>query len=352
MFERSAVELPALLAGGLGGNVLAKADWSARRAGLLQQILEIEYGELPPVAQRVRARLLHEHSTSSTGRYNNARHAQYHLICEGGRQPVAFVLDLLVPAGDGPFPVILDGDGCWLYVADEVRREVTGRGYILAVFNRTEIAPDNGSPARDCGIYEAYPEGEYGAIAAWAWGYHRCVDFLARLDFVDSTRIAVTGHSRGGKTALLAGATDERIALTAPNNSGCCGAGCFRICGAGSERIADILRNFSYWFSPNLLAYAGRDEELPFDQHALKALIAPRALITTEALGDLWANPYGTYQTHLAAQEVYQLLGASGKIAIKFREGGHAHEYRDWVTLLDFADQHLHIPVCFPFAEG
>jgi hypothetical protein len=167
------------------------------------------------------------------------------------------------------------------------------------------------------------------------------VDWLSTVSYVASRRIAVTGHSRGGKTALLAGATDDRIALTAPNNSGCGGAGCYRYQAQGSETIADILRNFPYWFHPRFAQFIGRVERLPLDQHTVKALVAPRALLSTEALGDLWANPEGTQVTYLAAREVYRFLKVEERIGIWFREGEHEHSLADWQAMLDFADWQL-----------
>ena len=153
--------------------------------------------------------------------------------------------------------------------------------------------------------------------------------------------ITVTGHSRGGKCALLAGAADERIALTVPNNSGCGGSGCYRLQADKSEDIAVITKNFPFWFAPRFKDFIGRVERLPFDQHTVKALVAPRALLTTEALGDLWANPLGTQQSNAAAREVFDFLGATDKIGIYFRPGGHEHNADDWSVLLDFADQQL-----------
>jgi hypothetical protein len=254
-------------------------------------------------------------------------------------QPVcSFLLTLTIPAGDGPFPVVLTGDACWRYVTDAVADAVVGRGYILAQFNRVELAPDVRSDARTSGLYAVCRDGVYGALAAWAWGYHRCVDVLLQLGYVDPARIAVVGHSRGGKTALLAGATDERIALTCANNSGAGGAGCYRRQGPDSETLADCLKNFGYWYGPGLRAYTGREAELPFDQHFLKALVAPRALLTTEALGDLWANPTGTWLTHIAAREAYRFLDAGERLGILYRAGGHDHGLADWTAFLDFAD--------------
>jgi hypothetical protein len=108
--------------------------------------------------------------------------------------------------------------------------------------------------------------------------------------------------------------------------------------GPQSEDIGAIVSQFPYWFHARFAEFVGEIARLPFDQHTLKALVAPRALLSTEALGDLWANPSGTQITHLAAKEVFAFLGAESRIGICFREGGHAHTLPDWSALLDFAD--------------
>lgn len=212
------------------------------------------------------------------------------------------------------------------------------RGYVFAQFNRVEVSADKaGQQAPQHGV--PFFDGlACGALAAWAWAYHRAIDALVTLDCINSLTIAIVGHSRGGKAALLAGATDARIALTSANNSGAAGAGCFRWQQAGSETLADVTRNFPRWFGAGLAAYAGREHDLPFDQHFLKALVAPRALLTTEALGDHWANPEGTWHTHCAARRVYEFLGAGQALAIAFRQGGHDHGLADWMVFLDYCD--------------
>ena len=145
---------------------------------------------------------------------------------------------------------------------------------------------------------------------------------------------------------LLDGATDERFYMLNPNDSGAGGAGCFRYhmdrpdapegVDKRSETLEDLMRAIPYWFAPAMHAYVGREEALPFDQHMLKACVAPRYLLQTEGLDDTWANPKGSYQTLLAAREVYKLLGAEDHIAAYYREGGHAHGYREYIQLLDF----------------
>ena len=112
--------------------------------------------------------------------------------------------------------------------------------------------------------------------------------------------------------------------MTAPNDSGCCGAGCTRSPDEGGERLADITRGFPYWFSPRVNEYVGKELDLRFDQHALKAAVAPRALLSTEARGDTWASPRGTRLTREAAREVYRTLRVESRIGIWHRDGGHA----------------------------
>jgi len=357
-------ELPDLFRFINGDRVCSVDDWRRRREELRALILEIEYGPLPPLPAAVRGELIHRQHPDK--RFLNAYHFQYRITVEGGTDPFWFILDLLVPlmvrqeAGKEPMdplepivhrgsgkcpawrmcPVVVSGDGCWSYVTDEVINEVLRRGYILARFNRTEIVPDNYARPypRNVALYRVYPDVGFNALGAWAWGYHRVIDFISTLSYVDAARIAIVGHSRGGKAVLLAAATDERIALGAPNDSGSGGAGCFRWQGDGCEKIEDGLHAVQYWYSPRLKEYIGREKELPFDQHALKALVAPRALLSTEALGDTWANPAGTYQTYLAAREVYRFLNAEERIGIWYRDGGHSHGIVDWKAFLDFAD--------------
>jgi hypothetical protein len=320
-----------------GSVVRSPREWGARRQEILDLVVATEYGGLPPVPERTVGEELHRHEVE---RFDKARHLQFRLRTGPGLT-VSFILDLLVPQRTPPFGVTLVGDGCWLGPRDEIALAVVRRGYVLAWFNRVELAQDDYRMDRSSGVYAAHPGMGFGAIAAWAWGFHRCVDFLCTCGFVDPLRIAVTGHSRGGKAALLAGATDDRIGLTAPNGSGCGGAGSFLRLGPGSETLADILGAVPYWFAPDLKEYVGNEASLGFDQHFLKALVAPRPLLSTEALGDHWANPSGTWQTHDAAREVYRFLGAADRIGIHYRQGGHDHALDDWIALLDFADWHF-----------
>jgi dienelactone hydrolase len=325
-------DLPDLLCFADGRRVAMPAEWLARRAELLELLQELQYGHLPPARPVAACQL----SSGGFGSQPDFAVTQHRLTM--GEQGLGILVTVYRPAVAGTFPVVIDGDGCWRGLTDEIILAVGQRGYALAVFNRLELAPDYAASGRTGGLYTAFPDGDFGALAAWAWGYHRVVDFLQTYPGVDAARIAVTGHSRGGKTALLAGATEERIAVTAPNDSGCCGAGCTRFPDEGGERLADITRGFPHWFSPRLNGFVGKEFDLPFDQHALKAAVAPRALLSTEARGDTWASPRGTRLTHEAAREIYRALGVESRIGIWYRDGGHAHTLGDWRALLDFCD--------------
>jgi hypothetical protein len=322
---------PDLLRFNSGQAVHLATQWPMRRDEVRGHLLPLAYGCIPPAPAQTAAIQLH---MAPARQFPGVKGVRLLTLRVEVVAKHAFLMQVFVPDGDTAMPVVLSGDGCWHNATDQVIAEVLRRGHIFAQFNRVEVAADPSPPSVGA-------QNTSCALAWWAWAYHRAVDALSSLAFVNPAAIAVVGHSRGGKAALLAGATDDRIALTCANNSGAGGAGCFRIQGEGAETLGDLLEKFPHWMNPALHAFVGRENELPFDQHFLKALIAPRALLTTEALDDHWANPVGTWQTHLAAAQVYELLSAKEKIACKFRSGGHEHNFEDWCAFLDFADLHL-----------
>jgi hypothetical protein len=308
-----------------------KKEWESQRQYLKNLIQQYEYGHLPPAPGNVHGKVI-----SSIPSTDFDAIEKEIALTMGPRDTIHAIVTLTIPSGKGPFPVILVGDQCWGRVKPEIVHAVLQRGYILAEFDRTAFASDSND--RSGGIYAAYPNTDCGALGAWAWGYERVIDYLLTLPITDKKHIAITGHSRGGKATLLAGAMDDRVALTAPNNSGCGGAGCFRFLFGHCEDISAITKNFPYWFQSQFSQFAGKEDKLPFDQHTVKALVAPRALLSTEGLEDAWSNPQGTQVTFEAARVVYRFLGAENKIGIVFRPGGHEHGLADWEALLDYAD--------------
>ena len=250
------------------------STWEERREELYSAVIPHEYGGMPPADAATEAIPLCSSTIRESGGIGY-RTYEVRTVFPGDEQH-SFMLDVWVPQGDGPFPVVLNGDGCWRYFSDAVVEQVLNRGSIAASFNRTVMAADSRDIYRNTGLYRLFPDAEFGALAAWAWGYHRAVDALTQLDMVNGEQIAITGHSRGGKTVLLAGATDRRIALTNPNDSGIGGSGLNHWKCEGSEVVDDFIRVGSiFWFARGWAEYQHRDKELPYDQHFLHALVAP-----------------------------------------------------------------------------
>lgn len=328
------VVLPDPLVMNCGQRVTTSEQWRERRAEIVELLLTHEYGHIPPAPGPATVVL-----RASTSALDGAAMLERLTLAMGPSNGLRIEAALYVPQGrPGPFPVILAVDSVWLEHLTPVAREAVRRGYVFAGFDRHGFDADNAD--RSDGVHPLYPDYDWATVAAWAWGAMRIVDYLVSREDVDGARLALTGHSRAGKVALLAGALDERIALVAPHASGAGGAGSFMVVGRECETLERITQpeRFHYWFHPRLREYVGREATMPFDQHFLKALVAPRTLFTLEASGDLWANPLGTRMTHLAAQPVFDLLGASDRNGIYFREGGHDMTDDDWTKLLDRAD--------------
>jgi len=326
-----------------GGRVTTPEQWSGCAQAWREMIFEMEYGGLPPEPEAVEIEAL---CHSSVRRWpESPRLLSYRIHCHGGARPFAFCAQILLPSSPGRRPAIITGDGCWWPPSEVVIRRVMDSSCALLIFNRTELAEDLGYPdtpdkhKRSGGLYDVYPGRTFGALSAWAWGYHRCVDLLLREAWIDPNRIAVTGLSRGGKTALVAGATDERIALVNDTASCAAGSAVFRYVGAGGETL-NIINAFPSWFGSGLRPYLGREQDIPFDQHCLLATISPRPLLLTFALDDRWSNPEGMVQSAWAAGEVYRFLGAPDDIAFHLRNGGHGQTQEDWHVLLDFIGWH------------
>jgi hypothetical protein len=210
------------------------------------------------------------------------------------------------------------------------------RGYAVAEFNMQEVAADNKDRPGTVGVYQLFGDKiDCGALMAWAWGFHRVIDAVETMDRIDAKRVVVTGHSRYGKAALVAGAFDERIALTVPSHSGCAGAAPYRFIYGKNEQLHNAVGAFPHWFRPDFKRFVDNVERLPVDQHLLIALVAPRALLGTEGAKDIWINPQGAQLTYVAAKKVYEFLGAGDRISIRYRPVGHIPSNED---LLDFAD--------------
>jgi len=333
-----------------GSRVATKAHWARQREYLKAMLAHYQYGRMPP-----RPKKLDVKQTSSTKVFGGkAIDVRMTVTIRRGGKSVAMRVGLIRPVGKGPFPVVIKNDTVLFDKPDDKRTvkgystqqaavgEAVGRGYIICKYVRTDLAADTRGK-RATGVFPLYPEYDWGVIAAWAWGYQIVIDAIAPLGVADMDRIVVTGHSRGGKTALCGAIYDERIAIAAPNSSGTGGTGSMRYFETGQrpQTIAAHVGKHDHWWTPRYMTFANRATKLPFDAHFAKALIAPRGLVNPHARQDYWANPYGTQLTHQAAKVVYDWLGAGDNIALHWREGGHAQGQADWRALIDFADRYF-----------
>lgn len=323
------------------------------RSEMLAILAEHIYGVTPDFKSEVSAEKIMD-----TRAYGGKGHfAQYLLKATTPSGEFSYPLTLLRPITDKKVPLIVN-------IRFEIHKpsgtapdeEILDRGVALAKIYYEDVAADSYDDFKK-GVAPMFerPEGcrtSWGKIGMWAWAASRALDFLLTLELFDTERIAVAGHSRLGKTALWCGAQDERFKYVFSNNAGCSGDAITR--GKAGEQIAQITKNFAYWFDDKYLDYIGDGiENMPFDQHFLMAAIAPRKLCVGAALEDEWADPMSEFLCCAAASEAWERCGGKGFIApdrlpvpgdifgegdiqYHLRDGGHAMLRGDWMKYIDF----------------
>ena len=337
-----------------GNRVRSQQDWQRRRLQIRQALLNIQYGTSPGPPDGVSV-ITRGKELGADGETREAIRLEF--IPDRSRPDVTFGVDV---NGWRPSKEAIDrraesipgfgeaGIPALVYVGDSVFRNVLQNGVAMLCFENNQLEPMEmgnpiAGPARRA--YEVLEHSAYswGSIAVWAWGASRVLEYAPSRPEMNPQQILVSGHSRNGKTALLAGALDERFSVVNPAGSGCAGAGSYLALGEGCEDLTALTSRERWWAwtHANFETWAGREEQLPFDQHFLMGLVAPRPLLRAEGTTDTWANPEGTCVSFLATKPIYEAFGVAERNGIFFHEGGHHHTEEDAGALVAFVAQHL-----------
>lgn len=364
----------------------SREAWEADRPRLRQAFVDHVYGRPPPARP---VRVIARKTIPAPFLRGEGRLEQWTLgIGEGAGAERLFVL-VLTPAGSGPWPAILaptfcgnrasmPANGSMADIEPDMPSEcqsgglgdlivplifgrnasvppmlsLVRRGYALVTFYPGDVVPDDRRDAMAALTRldpEATPAERGGALMAWAWLDSRVLDAVEADPRFDSSRTAVWGHSRHGKSALLAAALDPRFEAVISHQSGRGGASLSR--NLQGERIGQITEAYPYWFGARFRSYAGREDQLPIDQHQLIALIAPRSVLLGAGARDAWADPQGAFAALKGADPIWRLYGQpglkqaglvepdnGGRLAMFMRPGRHGIHASDWRMFLDFLD--------------
>lgn len=387
-------ELPAVLVDAAGQPIADVAAWERQREVLLEQFTTEMFGRRPATPYQVDYATEELTSDAASGvRFKQVTMTVSTEHGPTGRQSQRWRLLLILPPSDQPVPVFLglnfqgnhtvcEHPGValpegWVRrhefpggqehrAAEEMRgtaqhrwpwRMITEQGFGVATMYYGDIDADEDDQFAG-GVHQllrdpADPTADWASISAWAWGLSRALDYLETDSAVNAKQVAVLGHSRLGKTALWAGATDPRFAAIISNNSGCGGAALHRR--RFGETVARINQVFPHWFNARFKTYNDREDQIPFDQHQLIACLAPRPVYVASASEDLWADPRGEFLSVLHAASVYQLYGEEGfgltefpavdspcftRLGYHLRSGPHEILEYDWQQFLRHARRH------------
>jgi pimeloyl-ACP methyl ester carboxylesterase len=304
-------------------------QWYRKREQMKEQTQHWITGTVPPPPDNLQVEVLKERKLGQLKerdillRFGPDHQAQLHVT-------------LLIPPGDGPFPVFI----CpWKKDRYDWVQAAVRRGYIGCRFTATD--PKYGYPD-DSEAYEDiwWPDYDFSTLMRWGWAASRAIDYLYTLEYVNKEQIALTGLSRNGKMALWAAAYDERIKAVVPISGGTGGEDPFRYTTDkyNVETLERLGWVFPHWLHPRSRFFVGRESKLPVDQNSLMALVAPRGLMLTSSITESDGNPWGIEQAYLSARKAYEFLGAEDNIAINLRHGLHAPSARDMERFLDFFD--------------
>lgn len=324
------------------------------RQEMLNILQEEEYGYLPPEPERISWKV--EPNYISEFCAGKATIDKVTATCQINKKEFSFPFYVSIPVADKKCPFFIHvnfrDSVPDLYMPTE---ELIDHGFAVLSFGYEDITKDN-DDFTDGLAGVLYKNGvrrpdEAGKIAMWAWAAQRVMDYAQTLEhLLDMEYAVICGHSRLGKAALLAGATDTRFQFVYANDSGCSGAALARK--NTGERISNICTQFPFWFCENYKNYMDAEENMPFDQHYLVAAIAPRKVLIGSASNDPWADPVSEFLCCAASGEAFEGFVCEdrlpevgecffkGKIGYHLREGLHYFGREDWLRLIEFIKEH------------
>jgi hypothetical protein len=381
-------EMPDVLTMDNGIKVTTLEQWKKRREEIKRTLEYYAIGQMPPAPGNVKGVEVGSETVSE----GQVKYRLVHLTF-GPEEKLSLDIGIFTPSEGGPFPTIImqagtppgatplprlpngpnqgRGKNVLLLVgpvlpADTTNREqapvpisnaenmvrwfsrALQRGYAVVLYNPNDCAEDttlrnlDGSWAfRNTRFFPAYPNYDWGILAAWAWGASRVADYLEKDPAIDKKILIITGASRNGKSSMIAAAFDERL-IGAPVVTGGGGMGAYRFTGPRRSETLDIMETkYPNWFSPNLHQFRGHVDKLPFDQHWFLALCAPRPFIALEGMTDTISLPEAVKQSIIGAQPAYELYKVKDRLGVNFANHGHMFTEEDWTAMMDFVDKHI-----------
>jgi len=299
-----------------GTRLTAKSDWRCRREEIKKLAESTVYGTKPPRPASVTG------TVSRTSITVN--------VSDSGRSST-FTATVTLPSGTGPFPAVVVYGGIGADTAT-----ILGTG--AAVINYDQYAvgkegtPRNNKQGAFYSIYGA--TSSTGLLMAWAWGVSRMIDVIAQSggSILRADATGVTGCSRFGKGAIVAGAFDQRIALTMPIESGTAGVPILRgVNGEGAQTLSSAYGE-QPWFGDAFTSFTGNPNNLPVDTHETVALVAPRGLFIMDNPFIVNLGPKSGSVAALGGAEVYRALGAGDNITYwsDIQDGNHCNLRPEW----------------------
>jgi hypothetical protein len=359
----------------------AKTWYQQRRPELLKLYDTDIYGRVPGNAPKAMFKLLETDTNvmgglatsklvlMQLGDQPDAPQVRLHIyLPSGAKRPVPMLLQLVffnnLPISGGASNPVPPNLSSRVLLRGEIGpiTNILAHGYGYTTFRYTEVQPDDSNSLQSgvIGLTSAPNQtdrapDDWGTISAWAWSASRVLDYFETDPAVDAKHVALIGHSRLGKTVLLAGARDPRFALVFSSCAGEMGASLARR--DFGETIDDMAANFPWQFAVNFQKYAGHWNDMPVDTHMLIALNAPHPVFITGGTKDQWSDPRGEFLAEVAAGPVYRLVGKkdlgvtdgppldtpviTGDLGFNYHTGGHTITPSDWAAFLEFADRYL-----------